>query len=61
MAKDLNNMGRFSEADSIYRLLLEREELDPHLVPSVKCGYALLQVTFQGGSHEKSRNYYGQR
>lgn len=46
MAKDLNNMGRFSEADSIYRLLLEREELDPHLVPSVKCGYALLQVTY---------------
>ena len=44
-AQDLNNLGRFAESDSVYRLLIAGNQVHPNLRPSLYCGYARSLVT----------------
>ena len=44
-AQDLNNLGRISESDSVYRLLIAGNHVHPNLRPSLYCGYARSLVT----------------
>ena len=46
MAQDYSNLGRYSEADSLYRLLIDNEQIHPKLKASLLSGYALLLVTY---------------
>ena len=41
MAQDYYNLGRYAEADSLYRSLLENNNLHPNLVSDLLCSYAL--------------------
>jgi tetratricopeptide (TPR) repeat protein len=45
MAIDLHNVGRYAESDSLYRLLINGDQLDFHLRPTLLCNYALSCVT----------------
>ena len=45
MAQDLNNVGRYAESDSLYRLLIEDGQVHPNLRASLLCNYALNLVT----------------
>lgn len=45
MAQELNNVGRYSESDSLYRLLMNEEHVHPNHRPSLMCNYALTLVT----------------
>jgi len=46
MAQDLNNLKRYSEADSLYRHLLDNTgiSVSPHIYPSILSDYALLRL-----------------
>lgn len=46
MAQDLNNLKRYYEADSLYRLILDNKgiSVSPHLYPSILSDYALLRL-----------------
>ena len=74
MAQDLNNVGRYEESDSLYRLLIEKKEVHPNLNNSMKCGYGLLLVSYredfekavsifeeviESGGSLKQMNYWG--
>jgi tetratricopeptide (TPR) repeat protein len=41
MAQDLNNIGRYAESDSLYRLLIYEKEVHPNLRSSLLSNYAL--------------------
>lgn len=45
MSQDLNNIGRYAESDSLYRLLIEEGQVHPNLRASLLCNYALNLVT----------------
>lgn len=44
IAQDLNNLNRFQEADSIFRLLVSEKKISSHLWPSLLSDYALFSV-----------------
>ncbi len=41
MAQDLNNLGRYSESDSLFRILMNDERLHPNLRQSLLCSHAI--------------------
>ena len=45
MAQDLNNVGRYAESDSLYRLLIKGEKIHPNLRASAISNYALGLIT----------------
>lgn len=45
LAQDYNNVGRFAESDSLYRLLIEEDQFYPNLRASLLSNYALNLVT----------------
>ncbi len=48
MAQELNNLKRYSEADSLFRLLIECPTVSEHLQPQILSDYALFLVQNQG-------------
>lgn len=48
MAQDLNNLKRYSEADSLFRLLIECQTISEHLQPQILSDYALFIVQNKG-------------
>lgn len=45
MAQDLNNVRRFNESDSLFRLLIYQQQVHPNLRAPILCNYALNLVT----------------
>ena len=45
MAQDLNNVRRFNESDSLFRLLIYQRQVHPNLRAPILCNYALNLVT----------------
>lgn len=54
MAQDLNNLGRYSESDSLFQRLIDEESIHPNLRKSLLCSYAI-NLLNNSDNYEKSR------
>ena len=57
MAQDLNNVGRYAESDSLYRILISEKQVYPGLRASLLSNYALGLIT-HADNYEEAANIF---